>query len=94
MLNLTQKFMYELSQSDVVNFRGVAQILRVQIADDNGEVRPFPDVFADVMKFYDTSGRKRKKELLKILRDANKFKIEGGLNGTENTKTTDEVEDV
>lgn len=94
MLNLTQKFMYELSQSDVVNFRGVAQILRVAIADENEEVRPFPDVFADVMKAYDEAGRKRKKELLKILRDANKFRISGGLNGTENTKTTDKVEDV
>lgn len=94
MLNLTQKFMYELSQSDVVNFRGVAQILRVAIADENEEVRPFPDVFADVMKAYDAAGRKRKKELLKILRDANKFKVSGGLNGTENTETTDKVEDV
>lgn len=94
MLNLTQKFMYELSQSDLINFRGVAQILRVAIADDNEEIRPFPDVFADIMKAYDSAGRKRKKELLKILRDANKFKVSGGLNGTENTEATDQVEDV
>lgn len=94
MLNLTQKFMYELSQSDVVNFRGVAQILRVRIADENEEVRPFPDVFADVMKAYDEAGRKRKKELLKILREANKFKLAGGLNGTKDTETTNEMEEV
>lgn len=74
-MNLTQKFMYELSRTDVVNFRGVAQILRVKIADENDEVRSFPDVFADVMAAYDTAGRKRKKELLKILRDANNLRL-------------------
>ena len=74
-MNLTQKFMYELSRADVVNFRGVAQILRVKIADENDEVRSFPDVFADVMAAYDPAGRKRKKELLKILRDANNLRL-------------------
>lgn len=73
-MNLTQKFMFELSQSSVINFRGVAQILRVKLADENEEVRNFSDVFADVMAAYDSAGRKRKKELLKILRDANKAK--------------------
>ncbi len=83
MLNLTQKFMYELSKSDVINFRGVAQILRVKIADENENVRDFPDVFADVMAAYDKASRKRKKELLKILKDANKARF---TDGTENTE--------
>lgn len=78
MLNLTQKFMYEISQADIVSFRGVAQILRVKIADENEQIREFPDVFADVMAAYDAAGRKRKKELLKILRDANKARFTDG----------------
>ena len=50
--------------------------------------REFTDIFADVMFAYDKVGRKFKKELLKILRDANKVK--GDVNGdfAEDTQKT------
>lgn len=71
-LNLTQKFMYEISQTDIVAFQGLVAMLRVPVLKEGtDEVREFEDVFGDVMAAYDKLGRKRKKEILKVLRDNN-----------------------
>ena len=78
-MNLTQKFMMQIAACPEPQlFLGVARILKVKLVsetekDEEGHALPreFADIFADVMAAYDAAGRKRKKELLKILTDAN-----------------------
>ena len=95
MENLTQKFLRELSNTrDPVHLLAVCTILKVDIYTDekDEEEHPIPKEFGnlltELMKSYDCAGRKRKRELLKILRDANKA-TGGGVDGlgTENTET-------
>lgn len=78
-MNLDVQFMEEISKcKEPQLFIGVARILKVQLLteekDEEGHFipRPFEQLFADVMAAYHDSLRKRKRELLKILREANK----------------------
>lgn len=83
MESLNKKFMDEIGRTkDPIVFLGVAKVLRVEVFEDGAggkNPRDFSDIFADVMFAYNGSARKFKKELLKILRDANKVK--GDVNG-------------
>ena len=75
-MTLTQRFLNEIGCiTEPELFAGVARILKVNLMEDKDTPRKFADVFADTMKAYDTAGRKRKKELLKILHEANLQKI-------------------
>lgn len=94
MENLTQKFLKELGNiKDPVIFLGLCPILKIQIykeeKDENGKEIPrdFHEVLKDLMSSYDRAGRKRKRELLKILRDANK--AQGGEADGSGTKNTE-----
>lgn len=77
-MNLTQKFMYEISNiKSPEYFVGLARTLNVKLVteekDEDGRLRPrdFSDIFADVMRAYDAAPRKLKRDLLKMLREAN-----------------------
>lgn len=71
-MNLNEKFMKAIGEiKEPVIFLGIVKILKVEIMEGN-EPRDFTDMFADCMEKYNAAGRKRKKELLKILEDANK----------------------
>lgn len=91
MENLNQKFMKEVANiKDPVVFLGVATILKVKLytdeKDENGKVIPkdFSVLFKEIMSSYDCASRKRKRELLTILKKSNKESING--TGTENTE--------
>lgn len=93
MENLNQKFMKELANiKDPIIFLGLCPILGVKVytEEKDEQDRPIPKgfevLFADVMAGFDCAGRKRKKELLSILRKANKEKVNGPR--TENTEAT------
>ena len=102
MENLNQKFMKEISNTkDPVIFLGLATILKIELygkeKDENDKPIPkdFSVLFKEMMASYDCAGRKRKKELLKILREANK--TQGGVvdgSGTKNTETSIQDEKV
>lgn len=78
---LTQNFIEELSRTKNAElFVGVARLLKVSIIDEEMNTRDFNDVFTDILAAFDKSKNKFKKELLKILKDANSCK-EGGLSG-------------
>lgn len=71
-MNLNEKFGEELLRIKRPEiFLGVARILKVQLLNDANEPRDFSELFVDVIDFYAASPRKRKRELLKILREAN-----------------------
>lgn len=93
MENLNQKFMKEVANiKDPIIFLGLCPILGVSVytdeKDENDKPIPkkFEVLFADIMAGFDCAGRSRKKELLGILRKANKEKVNGP--GTKDTKTT------
>ena len=78
---LTQKFIKEIAniKSPEV-FLGVARILKVQLMEDKETPYEFTKIFSDTVEAFDKSTRARKKELLKILVQANKYK-ERDING-------------
>ena len=78
-MQLNERFIYELGRiKNPEIFLGVARILKVRLIED-GEPRDFGDLCADVIESFEQTNRKRKRELLKILRDANN--APGGING-------------
>ena len=71
MLGLNERFVMELGRiKDPEIFLGVARVLKVQLVEDE-KPRDFGELCADAIESYATSNRKRKRELLKILREAN-----------------------
>lgn len=80
---IEQRFMTELSRIQTPEeFLGIARLLKVKLVEVGDEekviVRDFSDIFSDVMDSYAAAPSKRKKELLSILRAANKG---GDING-------------
>ena len=79
-MQLNERFIYEIGRiKNPEVFLGVARILKVRLLDDDKNPRDFGDLCADVIESFEQSNRKRKRELLKILRDANN--APGGING-------------
>lgn len=83
---LTQKFIKEIAniKSPEV-FLGVARILKVQLMEDKETPYDFVKIFSDTIEAFDKAGRARKKELLKILIQANQYK-EYDVNGDTEEK--------
>lgn len=72
-MDLDERFIYELSkikQPEV--FIGVARILQVKLVNEDGESRDFDEIFNDVLNAYSAADRRRRRELFKILKAANK----------------------
>lgn len=75
-LTLTEKFVKEiLNITEPELFVGVARILKVPLFSiEEKKEREFGDVFADCIDAFEKENRKRQKELLSILKDANRCK--------------------
>lgn len=72
---LTQKFIKEIVKIKSPEvFLGVARILKVQLMEDKETPYEFTKIFSDTVEAFDKAGRARKKELLKILVQANQYK--------------------
>jgi hypothetical protein len=78
MENLETKFMREIANiKDPEFFFGVLKILKVELmekkeGEEEETPRDFVALFEDCMAHYAAAPRKRRRELLRILRDANK----------------------
>ena len=78
-MQLDERFIYELGRiKNPEIFLGVARILKVQLIEGENP-RDFEYLCKDVIEGFENSNRKRKRELLKILREANN--AQGGVNG-------------
>ena len=79
---LTQKFIREVARIKSPEvFLGVARILKVQLMEDRESPYEFTKIFSDTVEAFDKASRARKKELLKILVQANQYKeceVNGG----------------
>ena len=95
MKSLEEKFMEEISRiKEVEIFLGISKLLSVELLDGK-EPRDFTDVFADVMEKFRGKNRARKKELLKVLKLANKESLRRPIEKIqqETEKSQEEVED-
>ena len=85
-----RKFMKEIGNiSDVTVFMGVARILKVNPMKDKDTPKDFTEVLMEVINAYFAAEPKRQRELLKILKDANKCKE--SFSYGDNTKDTPET---
>ena len=70
-----RKFLKEIGNiKDVTVFLGVARILKVDTMKDKDTPKEFTEVLTEVLDTYFAAEPKRQRELLKILKDANKCK--------------------
>ena len=97
---LNKKFLGEIANiKDPVVFFGICVILKVDMYEEEEKKTPreFSKVLADVMSSYEGAGRKRKRELLRIVQKANKEKFNKEIlngSGTENTETAVQDEEM
>lgn len=87
---LSTKFIKELSKiKDPMVFLGVARILNVDIMVDKDTSKDFAAVLNEVIDSYNSSNRKRRRELLKILEKSNRYKEDAGSgNSTQSSAET------
>lgn len=72
---LSTKFIKEISRiKDPTVFLGVARILKVELMVDKDTPKDFAAVLNEIIDNYNSSDRKRRRELLKILEKSNKCK--------------------
>ena len=92
--NLNTKFIKEIPNiTNPTIFLGLAHLLRVKIVEEEKneeghfEARSFEDICVDVIEAYAHSTRRRKREILKLLREAN-CGGEENADRTEDSKTS------
>lgn len=85
MLSLTEKFTNEIARiKDPLVFIGIARILNVSLMSEK-DPKNFEDVLVECIEAFDKENRARRKELLKVLKDANKCKENTDADSTENS---------
>lgn len=88
---LTQKFIKEIAKIKSPEvFLGIARVLKVQLMEDKETPYEFTKIFSDTVEAFDKADRARKKELLKILVQANQCK-ECEVNGNSSKNPTETV---
>lgn len=92
--SIMDQFILEISRiKDPVVFLGVARILKVKAIGDDKETKDFNALFKEVLDAFQNSSHTRQKELLNILKAANRAPAPIGgkqLNGN-NTKHSEET---
>ena len=81
-MSLTEKFFDYIPKLNAVEFTGLARLLKVQLLDevnptaeqtkDRYAPRSFTDVLNDMLKAFEKCDRKRRKEIIKLLKAASK----------------------
>lgn len=85
-----RQFLKEIGKiKDIAVFLGVARVLKVQTMKDKDTPKEFNEVFKEIIDNYFAAEPKRQKELLDILKAANKCKekIEYGNSTKDSAKT-------
>lgn len=81
-MNLTEKFFDYIPKLNAVEFTGLARLLKVQLLDevnpaaeqtkDRYAPRSFTDVLNDMLNAFEKCDRKRRKEILQLVKAATK----------------------
>lgn len=70
---INQEFLREISKiQDIALFLGVMKLLGVKEEKEDKTQKEFSEVLDEVMKKFESKARSKRKELVKILRKANK----------------------
>ena len=69
---LEQKFLKELSKLEPIEFIGVARICQVPFVGEDDKEKDFATVLEEIMKTYSEFSATKKKNLLKVVKDANR----------------------
>jgi len=67
-----------------VEFLGLAKILCTDTVDKDMKARPFEDILGDMIDRFVLTGRKQRKDILKVLKNAKKEKLKDYGNATKN----------
>lgn len=68
-------FINTIAKLEPVEFMGLARVLKVPLFTGEGEAREprdFTDVFSDVLESFSKCGRVRRREILKLVKNASK----------------------
>lgn len=68
-------FINTITKLEPVEFMGLARVLKVPLFTGEGEAREardFTDVFSDVLENFSKCARPRRREILKLVKDASK----------------------
>lgn len=78
------KFIELIPTLEPVEFLGLAKILCTTTVDENMEPRPFEDIFEDMIDKFLSVGRRQRKDIIKVLKNAKKEKLKDYGNAAEN----------
>lgn len=67
-----------------VEFLGLAKILCTNTVDENMKARPFEDILSDMIDRFLLTGRRQRKDIIKVMKNAKKEKLKDYGNATEN----------
>ena len=67
-MSKSERLMGIIPTLGAIEFIGLAHLLKVSLLNDNKEPRDFTDVLEDVMKAYEKTNRKRRREIMQLLK--------------------------
>lgn len=68
--SMSHEFAHYLTKASAVEFLGIARLLHVKLTDDDNVPIPADQLVLNVLAAYSDLPRKRKRELLRALRDS------------------------
>ena len=68
--SMSHEFAHYLTKASAIEFLGIARLLHVKLVDDSNEPINADQLVIDVLAAYGDLPRKRKRELLRALRDS------------------------
>lgn len=67
-----------------VEFLGLTKILCTSAVDEDMNPRPFEDILSDMIDRFVSTGRRQRKDILKVMKNAKKEKLEDYGDATKN----------
>ena len=68
-------FLEEVIKLEPIEFIGLAKVLCAPVMDNNKEPREFEDILSDMMDNFISTGRRQRRDILKMIKEANKIKV-------------------
>ena len=75
---IAENFLREVARiKDINYFVALTKLLGVQIDNEDKTARPFEEVLSDLLTHFNSKPRNKRKELVSLLKKANKAAMEG-----------------
>ena len=85
------EFLTLLNQLEPVEMAAISKILCVKLADENGETKEGKTIVEEIVRSFSLLGRKQRRELIKVMRQAAKYKDK--IVGDEDGSSTEHPEE-